>query len=99
MDIRGLPLLSGPPSLPDESVSETHCRKCAKAVGVFTPRSKRCNHCGMFRLRLVYQINNFVIDTRLLVLSIMCGLSGAYASTWRRARPPSYVGLCVLHRI
>src|ERR1700728_515762 len=43
MDIRGLPLLSGAP--PDESVSETHCRKCAKAFGVFSSRSKRCTHC------------------------------------------------------
>lgn len=44
---RGLPLLSGPPSLAHTSdASDGSCRKCNKDLsGLFT-RARRCEHCG-----------------------------------------------------
>lgn len=43
---RGLPLLSGPPPLPESSSAENACRKCNKEFNVIFTRSRRCNHCG-----------------------------------------------------
>ncbi|KAF9467771.1 hypothetical protein BDZ94DRAFT_1376408 [Collybia nuda] len=42
-DIRGLPLLSGPP--PQMEGAEG-CRKCSKEFNMFLNRSRKCNHCG-----------------------------------------------------
>lgn len=44
---RGLPLLSGPPSLAHTSEAiDASCRKCNKDLqGLFT-RARRCEHCG-----------------------------------------------------
>ncbi|KAK7467315.1 hypothetical protein VKT23_004372 [Stygiomarasmius scandens] len=41
----GLPLLSGPPPVP-EGRAEIACRKCNKEFNVIFTRSRRCNHCG-----------------------------------------------------
>ncbi|KDQ58735.1 hypothetical protein JAAARDRAFT_176824 [Jaapia argillacea MUCL 33604] len=43
-ELRGMPLLSGPPPIP--SGSEDSCRKCNKEFNILFTRSRRCNHCG-----------------------------------------------------
>ncbi|KAF8068829.1 hypothetical protein FPV67DRAFT_1415160 [Lyophyllum atratum] len=42
-EVRGLPLLSGPPPSVDSGDS---CRKCNKEFNMFLSRSRKCNHCG-----------------------------------------------------
>ncbi|GLB42115.1 hypothetical protein LshimejAT787_1101300 [Lyophyllum shimeji] len=42
-EVRGLPLLSGPPPTVDSGDS---CRKCNKEFNMFLNRSRKCNHCG-----------------------------------------------------
>ncbi|RDB29786.1 hypothetical protein Hypma_013949 [Hypsizygus marmoreus] len=42
-EIRGIPLLSGPPPPMD---SGDACRKCGKEFNVILNRSRKCNHCG-----------------------------------------------------
>ncbi|KAG6886885.1 hypothetical protein C0995_003593 [Termitomyces sp. Mi166 len=41
--VRGLPLLSGPPP---HMESGDACRKCNKEFNMFINRSRKCNHCG-----------------------------------------------------
>jgi hypothetical protein len=47
-DARGMPLLSGPPTLPPAEL-DVSCRKCNKdlrGVNSLLARERRCNHCG-----------------------------------------------------
>jgi hypothetical protein len=43
---RGIPLLSGPPTLPNDASGDISCRRCAKDLRGLFARGKRCNHCG-----------------------------------------------------
>ncbi|KAF7326391.1 RING-finger domain-containing protein [Mycena venus] len=42
----GLPLLSGPPPV-TENTDPQACRKCSKEFNFLLTRSRKCNHCGM----------------------------------------------------
>ncbi|PPQ89236.1 hypothetical protein CVT25_001315 [Psilocybe cyanescens] len=45
-DIRGLPLLSGPPPPIETPNADDACRKCNKEFNILFARSRKCNHCG-----------------------------------------------------